>query len=79
MGAAFSADLTFASVQDGRLLRFTHVDRAPSSYWQEAMWAFDAKSNRVFSLSTSGAGTNRNVSPALFSAPELDRILPGLP
>jgi hypothetical protein len=67
-GRTLSADLTLAVEQDGRVLRFTHIDRAPSSSWQEAIWAFDAKSTSVFSLSTSGANTNRNVSAALFSA-----------
>src|SRR5688572_22936204 len=67
-GRSLAADLTFSSAQDGRLLRFSHIDREPGSYWQEATWLLDSKANRVLSLSVSGSRKNATTSAGLFIA-----------
>jgi hypothetical protein len=69
-GRKLAADLTFTEAQGRRLLHFTHTDRAPGSYWQDANWLFDAKAARILSLATSGSSTNQNASAALFIAKE---------
>jgi hypothetical protein len=69
-GRKLASDLTFEPVQTGRALRFSHVDRAPGNYWQEATWAFDAKGSRVLSLSMTGSTLNGNASPTMFSGHE---------
>ena len=54
--------------REGRLLRFSHVDRTPGAYWQAATWMHDAKNQRVLSLSVSGSTKNQGTSAALFVA-----------
>jgi hypothetical protein len=67
-GRKLVADLSFTREREGRLLRFSHVDRAPGSYWQDATWMHDSKGQRVLSLSTSGSTKNLGVGAALFVA-----------
>ncbi|MEP6621191.1 MAG: hypothetical protein ABJE47_17835 [bacterium] len=69
-GRSLSADLTFQPVQNGRALRFSHADRVPGTYWQEATWVFDGKGRRVFSLAATGATSSSVAAAAMFSARE---------
>jgi hypothetical protein len=67
-GRPLAADFSFNREREGRLLRFSHVDRAPGTYWQEATWMHDARGKRLMSLVASGSSKNAGVSAALFVA-----------
>jgi len=69
-GRPLAADLSFTPAMDGRLLRFRHADRAPSSYVQEATWGASPTRHEIVSLAYAAGTATAAPEPALFVARE---------
>jgi len=67
-GKPLAADLRFTPTSDGRAVRYAHVDRAPSRYAQDAVWAFDAASGRIASAAAVSVGSAEPTSVSLYVA-----------
>jgi len=69
-GRPLAADLSFTPSMDGKLLRFRHADRAPSSYVQEATWGASPTRHEIVSLAYAAGTATAAPEPALFVARE---------
>src|SRR5580765_4824701 len=41
-GGTLDSDMSFTPILDGRVLFYTHTDRAPNAFWESATWSLDA-------------------------------------
>lgn len=69
-GGALSADLSFASAIDDRVLTFTHMDRPPNVFWQRSTWLMNGKTGRLVSVGANGSQKERTAAPVMFTASE---------
>ena len=66
-GGSLESDMSFTPILDGRVLFYTHTDRAPNAFWESATWSLDA-SGRIVSMAMVGSTKTRVGAPALFIA-----------
>jgi hypothetical protein len=67
-GGPLAADLLFEPALGGHVLRFGHVDRSPSTYWQQSTWMFDMKAKAIVSTGAVGSTKDYAGTPSLFVA-----------
>jgi hypothetical protein len=67
-GKPLAANLKFKRSPDGQSIHYSHVDRAPNTYRQEANWGVDKDSGHMISLAFTAFGDQRSPSAAMYVA-----------
>jgi hypothetical protein len=69
-GRALAADLSFATEMGGRVVRYHHADRAPTTFLEDATWGHDPKRGEIVSLAFAGSSTTPGAAPSYFVSRE---------
>jgi hypothetical protein len=67
-GKPLASDLTFTATLDGRGLHYSHVDRAPNVYRQQAVWGHDKETGQMVSLAFTAFPPEPMPSAAMYQA-----------